>query len=182
MPRIAHITVNIVLFQIGWLVCVLGAVNDVALMGLLFALTAVGTHLFFTPMLTTELQMLFFVVLTGIAWETAMVQLGFMVYVNGIVFEGLPPYWILAMWLLFATTLNLSLRWLHGRMMLAAILGLLFGPITYFAGSKLGGVSFPDTFHTLAVIAVSWALLMPMLAILAKRLDGFPVTNEGAYA
>ena len=126
-----------------------------------------------------EIQMLFLVTLTGAAWETIMVQLGFMVYINGNIFEGLPPYWILAMWLLFATTLNLSLRWLHGRMMLAALLGILFGPITYFAGSKLGGVSFPETLSTIAVVAISWGVLMPMLAVLAKRFDGFTVSNEG---
>ena len=179
MPPIARIIINIVLFQIGWLVCVLSAVNNIALISLLFAFTAIGFHLFFTPMRIKEIQMLFLVTLTGTAWETVMVQLGFMVYINGNIFEGLPPYWILAMWLLFATTLNISLRWLHGRMMLAALLGMLFGPITYFAGSKLGGVSFPETLSTIAVVAISWGVLMPMLAVLAKRFDGFTVSKEG---
>ncbi len=40
---------------------------------------------------------------------------------------GFPPPWILALWALFASTLNASLGWLQDRLLLAAVLGALSG-------------------------------------------------------
>jgi len=178
MPRTLHIVVNITLFQIGWLSCVLGAVNGMSLVGPIFVIVAVGLHLIVAPMPTREMQMLAGVSLLGLAWETLMIQTGFLAYNGGLIMNGLPPYWIIAMWFLFATTLNVSLRWLHGRKLLAAALGAIFGPATYYAGAVLGGVSFAYPTLTMTVVAISWALLMPTLASLAMRLDGFADAPE----
>ena len=75
------------------------------------------------------------------------------------------------MWFLFATTLNVSLRWLHHRILLASIMGLIFGPITYYGGAKLGGVRFTDPAFSMMIIAISWGALLPIVTITARRLD-----------
>jgi len=51
----------------------------------------------------------------------------------------------------------------------------------------LGAVVFPDTTLALTGIAVGWAILFPLLVIVAKRNNGYPtdtdaVTNNGSYA
>jgi hypothetical protein len=76
------------------------------------------------------------------------------------------------MWLLFATTLNVSLRWLKHRPLLAAALGAVAGPAAYFAGYKLGGVQIPEFTTTMTALALGWAVFMPFLMLLSKRLDG----------
>ena len=54
---------------------------------------------------------------------------------------GLAPYWIVALWMLFATTLNVTFRWLQPRPALAAALGAVFGPVSYIAGAAVGVIT-----------------------------------------
>jgi len=49
--------------------------------------------------------------------------LGFLEYPSGMMLPWLAPVWIIAMWVAFATTLNVALGWLKGRWTLAAVLG-----------------------------------------------------------
>ena len=53
----------------------------------------------------------------GLSWDSAMVTAGWLAYPSGTFVAGLAPYWILAMWMLFATTLNVSFRWLQSRLL-----------------------------------------------------------------
>lgn len=82
----------------------------------------------------------------------------------------LSPAWIVALWLAFATTFNVSLRWLQGRHGLSAALGLIGGPLAWFAGSRMGALELSDLKLDLLVIGVGWAVLMPVLLLLARRL------------
>ena len=75
--------------------------------------------------------------------------------------------------MLFATTLNVSMRWLRGRDMLAAFFGLIGGPLTYLAGQKLGGIVLVDQFAALLALGIGWAVMMPILLRLSEVLDGF---------
>jgi uncharacterized membrane protein YfcA len=77
--------------------------------------------------------------------------------------------------MLFATTLNIAFRWLRDRLVLASLLGAVFGPLSYFAGARLGAVVINDFPSALIALALAWALLLPGLLLLAKRLDGFNV-------
>jgi hypothetical protein len=78
---------------------------------------------------------------------------------------------MVALWVLFATTFNASLRWLRGRPLLAMALGAVGGPLAYLAGAQLGAISFPELASGLAVQAAGWTLLMPLLMRIADRLD-----------
>ena len=80
---------------------------------------------------------------------------------------------LLPMWMIFATTLNLSLRWLKGRWWLGTLFGAVGGPLAYYAGYKLGGVDFyQPMWLSLAALGVVWAVAMPSLMYLADRFDG----------
>jgi hypothetical protein len=86
------------------------------------------------------------------------------------------------MWVLFASTLNVSLRWLRGRWLTAAVLGAAAGPLAYYAGAQLGGVVISDPLFAMAALAVGWASFMPLLIKLSTRLDGMhavPATAGG---
>jgi hypothetical protein len=78
------------------------------------------------------------------------------------------------MWMLFATTLNVSMRWLRGKPWLAALFGLAGGPTTYLTGEKLGGIVLSNQPAALVALAIGWAIMMPMLMWLSETLDGMP--------
>jgi hypothetical protein len=100
------------------------------------------------------------------------VRFGFLDYPSGMLFPWIAPVWIIAMWMAFATTLNVALSWLKGRWTLAVVLGAIGGPLAFYGGHTLGGVVFPDTFVAMAVLAGGWSFLMPLSAWLAQRFDG----------
>ena len=61
---------------------------------------------------------------------------------------------------------------MKGRYLLAAILGLIAGPLAYIGGEKLGGILFVDRTAGLVVLSIGWGLIMPVLVALAERFDG----------
>jgi hypothetical protein len=78
------------------------------------------------------------------------------------------------MWPLFATTLNLSMRWMKGlSQLVVAIIGALFAPLAYYAGNQLGAVSYDDITISLVIIAMAWAALLPALVVMSLKLNGY---------
>jgi hypothetical protein len=178
----ARLVFNFIAFQVGWLACVLGGAQQQPWLGTTLALLLITIHLAFVLNPKPELILILIAGAIGALWDSLLVALGWLVYPSGTLLAGTAPHWIIAMWMLFATTLNLGLRWLQGRWLLVALLGALSGPLAYFAGYRLGGVEFPDLAGGLLVLGVGWAVLMPLLMVLAQRFDGMrPVAPEPVY-
>lgn len=164
---------NIVAFQIAWFACVLGGANDLPWLGSAAALVIVGAHVLRAPLRVSELALILIVGLIGAIWDSVPVAAGLLSYTSGTLIPNAAPYWIVALWMAFATTLNVSLRWLRQRYVLAVTLGALAGPLAYYAGERLGAVHFHDAPLGLTLLSCGWACLMPATMALAKRLDGF---------
>jgi hypothetical protein len=171
-PSTARVLANLVAFQIGWFACVLGGAYGQPWAGTAVALTIAVVHLASAARPGSEARLLALATGLGAVWDSALVALGWLSYSSGVLLPGTAPVWIVAMWTLFATTLNLSLNWLKNRHALAAVFGALGGPLAYYSGMKLGAVSFPDIITTMAALALGWALIMPVLMVLAQRFDG----------
>jgi len=91
------------------------------------------------------------------------------------VLPGAAPYWILALWALFAAQFNTTFGWLKQpaqRMLLASVLGAIAGPMSFRAGAALGAVRFAQPLLATIVLAIGWAILMPVLILLSRRWDG----------
>ena len=176
------IIVNAAVFQIGWLCCVLAGANHHPWLGTLTALLIVAWHVSHSPRPRNELLLILSAGIIGAIWDSLLVYAGWLQYPSGTLIEGTAPHWIIAMWLLFATTLNVSLRWLRQRPFLAAALGALAGPAAYYAGYKLGGVQIPVFTTAMAALALGWALFMPFLIYLSTRLDGVSQLTSGSLA
>lgn len=166
------IIINALVFQIGWLLCVLAGANQFPWLGTLTALIIVTWHIRNASSPRNELLLILSAGMIGAAWDSLLVLVGWLQYPSGTLIENTAPHWIVAMWMLFATTLNVSLKWLKQRPLLASIFGAIGGPGAYFAGYKLGGVEIPDLTTAMIALALGWALLMPLLMELARRLDG----------
>ncbi|MDH3410780.1 MAG: DUF2878 domain-containing protein, partial [Gammaproteobacteria bacterium] len=93
-------------------------------------------------------------------------------YSSGQISSVLAPYWIVTMWMLFATTLNVSMRWLRGKPAIAAAFGLIGGPLAYIAGQKLGGIELSNPIAALIALGIGWAVMMPILLRLSEIFDG----------
>ncbi|MCG8370480.1 MAG: DUF2878 domain-containing protein [Proteobacteria bacterium] len=165
------ILINISLFQAGWFAAVFSAAASVPILGTLAIAVAVATHLARSPSRTAEARLLAIAGAIGFAWESLLVATGLVQYDEASAIPGTAPYWIVAMWLLFATTLNVGMRWLRKSMIVTAIVGAIGGPLSFLAGQKAGAVSFPDPILSLAVIGLGWAVFLPLLVRYAARAD-----------
>jgi hypothetical protein len=174
------IIVNAVVFQFGWLTCVLAGANQIPWLGTFAALAIVAWHVNRIASPRDELLLILCAGVIGAIWDSGLVYAGWLQYPSGILIEGTAPHWIVAMWLLFATTLNVSLRWLKTRLALAAMVGAVAGPAAYLAGYKLGGVQIPDFKVAMSALALGWTLFMPALMLLSTRLDGTKYPAVGA--
>jgi hypothetical protein len=172
-PARPLVWLNFAVFQIVWTGVILSVAQGMPWLGCLLVAAAIALHLRLAPSAKAELQLIAVVTLLGAAFECLRLTQADVIYPNGQLASWMPAYWLLALWALMATTLNLSLRWLHGRMALAAILGLVGGPLAFSAGVRLGAARFENETQALISLGVGWLVIMPLLVLLARRFDGF---------
>lgn len=178
---------NFVLFQMAWFACVLGGANGLPWVGPVVVGLIAVFHLARVPDARPEAGLLLVAALIGAVYDSFLVSLGWLAYPSGQLAPGTAPYWIVAMWVAFAMTLNVSLNWLKRSALLAAAFGAIGGPLAFIAGAKLGGVSFVDQTAALVALSIGWAVLTPLLLAVARRLDGWrcgvggrPLATEGS--
>lgn len=174
MSRTKTIVTNLLAFQVGWLICVLGGTGQWHWAGTLIIAFLVFIHLRSAENPKPEFRLIVAALLLGVIWDSLLVAFGILEYQHGLLSDKLAPHWIIALWALFAGTLNVSLRWLKGRWLIAAVFGAIGGPFAYLAGEKLGAVTMPDQSLALLTLMVGWAVMTPVLVKLSHSFDGFP--------
>ncbi len=159
--------------QVGWLACAHGAARGLPWLGPLTVGIYLVLHLLWIPQRGRELKTILVTGVLGLGIDSLKKVTGLLTYQPGLVeVPWLAPFWIVAMWMLFASALNTSLKWLQGRYWLAAPLGAIFGPLSYVAGAGLGAVRFNHSMTlSVAVLALVWGSVVPGLVWLARRLE-----------
>ncbi len=164
---------NVVVFQVGWWIAVLGAgrghswVSSFAVSGLV----ALNIQLSANPPATARISGI--VALLGTLLDSILSAAGILLFVDNPFAPWLCPPWLIALWCLFATTLNNSLQWVAGRDGLAVLVGGLFGPLSYSAAQALGAMTLgPSPLGALIVLAGLWGVLLPLFMRIAARLEG----------
>src|SRR5688500_10774628 len=168
-----NVFMNAALYQAGWLACTLGAAQGVAWAGPFAATAIIGWHLSRAQRPSDEVMLVVAAAATGLVFETALLATGWIAYPGGAALAGIAPPWMVALWALFATTFNVSLRVLRDRPAIASVLGAVGAPAAYYAGAGLGALTFVAPAPALAAIALGWAIATPMLLRTARRFDGF---------
>ena len=177
-----QLLINIVVYQVCWLACIIGAANSMPLVGVGLTAIAAAYHLYSADRALPELNLLLIAAVIGAFWDSLLVAMGWLIYPSGTLLEGAAPYWIVALWIAFATTFNVSLRWFKQHLLLGAVFGAVGGPLAFLAGERLGGVEFTNYPAALTALAVGWGILMPAMLLLAQRFNGFDEPLQTAAA
>ncbi len=170
---------NFAMFYVGWFACVAGAGRGHLWLGPTVVTFLVIGQLLLTPDRAREATLALTIGVFGFAVDTLQASAGLYAFTHTSALPWLCPPWMVALWMLFATTLNSSMAWLDGRHRLAAVLGAACGPLSYVAGARLGAIELhPNALVSLAGIAVVWGLAMPALLmireVLCRRSAGAP--------
>ena len=161
---------NAVLFQLGWFACVLGGNSP----WLLLAAGALLVHLLFISRSLAEVRLVVVVCVLGSTVDSLLLNADVFAFKQpGIVI----PFWLMLLWALLAITLNHCLAWTAKPWWRAVLLGAIGGPLSYYAGQRLGAVQFPlGLWPTLAGLSLLWAGLFAVLVAIADRLR--PVAQQ----
>ncbi len=163
---------NLILFYLGWTACVVGAARGYPHLGPVVVGAVAVVRIFRAKDRRGELRLLGWTGVIGFAVDSALSGSGVLTFLTNRPGAWLSPPWMVALWINFAATLRSSLAWLSPRPFLGGLLGFFGGPLSYWAGERLGAIELAGAW-SLAVLAVAWAFAVPCLFVLAKRRSGY---------
>jgi hypothetical protein len=172
---------NFVLYQIGWFACVLGAAYAESPWGIAVAMSLVGIHMFLTTDRTNQTKLLLVAASVGFVVDSALLRIGVYQFPNAALVDGLPPLWMSALWIQFATTFRYCLQWLSGRYAICGVLGLAGAPVAFLGGESLGAIAFcAPRFTNLLILGSLWAIAIPLLIFASDRIHA-KAAAEASY-
>ena len=168
--RGGHVT-NLLAFGIGWFACVVGAANGTPSYGIAVAAMLLALNILVAEDPIREARIIVTVGALGFVIDTMLASAGIFVFDPRTSNPSwLCPIWLVAIWMMFASTLTASLAWLAARGVIAAIVGAVAGPFSYFAAAKMGAIAIPGRVAPrVAILAIVWAVVLPGLLRFANR-------------
>ncbi len=167
---------NFAAYQVAWFAVLLGAAHGIAWAGAGFALLVTLVHLALRRD-PRELRLMGLAAVIGVLIDSTLALSGQVRFASA--WPGdFAPYWMLSLWIVFATTLNHSLCWLMVRPLAAGIGGAIGGPLAYLAGERLGALDIVAPATALPLIAVLWTAAMLTLSMKGVRAAAPPATRR----
>lgn len=155
---------RLLLFQVGWFACILGAARGLAIIGVLFAAAWIVWHLTTVRRAGRELAFILLAAALGLALDSVMLSAGFL-HVEPP--ARLAPSWLAALWAQFAVAVG-GLALFRGRLLLAGGAGAVGGPLAYLAGERLGAVRLGE--GGLVATIVEWGIAFPLVIAARGRI------------
>jgi hypothetical protein len=164
---------SVIGLNIGWFACVLGASWNVHWLSALIVTLLAAIHLVligrarFSPAIVLMGASL----AAGLVLDTALIALGSFEPGRWFMPHPITTIWLLMLWVNFSLVLNESLQWFQEHLLVAGVLGSLFGPLAYFSASRLGAIEIMDpVYMRLLPICLAWSVAMPLITLTAKYL------------
>lgn len=159
---------NFIWFQTIWFLAIFTQYEFVWVIGLLFV-----AFFLISPAKTRDMVLLMIVIVLGCVVDSALTLANLFLF-NSAVFVVPIPFWLIALWGAFSLTLPYSLNYLQSKTLLCALLGAIFGPISYWAGERFGAVVFPQSLGlTLFTLAIVWAAIFPLCMVLTRHVESY---------
>ncbi|MDQ6648356.1 MAG: DUF2878 domain-containing protein [Pseudomonadota bacterium] len=158
-------------YQLVWFAAVIGAAHGLAWPGVVGLLIYASIQLVLARNIRVDLSLAATAIVLGFLLDGGLIRTGLASYAAPWPSPALAPAWILALWAAFAMTFTQSLTWLQTRLWLAALMGLIGGPLAYLGAARAWHVVVfaPPAWRGLLWLGVGWALATPLLAWLAQR-------------
>lgn len=161
---------NFVLLHALWLAAVFGAVAGTNLWSVLVLSAMLLLGALLSRHWRRDAAMVCMGAAIGLIFESLLIYSNLIEY-ELMSYDGLPPLWILALWIGFAQSFNYSLHWLSAHLVLASFLGAVMSIASIFSGIHIGAAEGPYPLILAVVYGVAWACVVPMLALMAGRLS-----------
>ena len=149
------VVANFILFQVIWFACVMGAGYGYPLLGPAVAIICIGIQFFISTEIKKSLFILLLIGILGSIGDSVLFYFDVFSFpehaTNPQNIAWTYPIWMTALWLGFASTYNISMKWLQNKYALQVIFGFIGGPASYYAGTKLGAIAIDGTINFVIV-------------------------------
>lgn len=163
---------NLIGFQIGWFSCVLGGANQLPWFGVLLSAMILLIHIKRAAHPAMEARLIFAALIIGLMFDGVLLNLHWIAFAPTPHWpDQLPPPWMVVLWGLFASTINISLAWLQHKRVMAILIGAIAGPVAYWSGARLGGLQLTQPIAALIYLSIGWAIAVPVLFKIAALLN-----------
>lgn len=163
---------NALLFQLGWLVCVLGG----NLWALVYTLSFLVLHFWLFRQILRDFVSVAVALMIGVGHDAFFMHSGLIDFGNHP--SLLPPLWLGCLWVLMALTLNYSLVWIYERYWLSGLLGAIAGPASYWAGVALSPAQWSGSpLFVVSIMAAFWLLILPLHRCASRRIESYVCTK-----
>lgn len=175
-PTIAAKAANFVLFQTIYAACVLGAARGHLWLGPAAGALLLPINLLFISRGRWFGEVRLWLIAGLIGWivDSGLLALNVMAFPpitriapDAALSAWMVPPWIVILWLSVGTMLRTSLVWLREKPILAAGLGAVGGPFSFWSGARLGATELPLGWLSLALLGLEYAIVVPWLLRLA---------------
>ncbi|MFZ9642602.1 MAG: DUF2878 domain-containing protein [Candidatus Methylopumilus sp.] len=164
--------VNLIGFQVAWFSCVLGSANQQPWLGVLVGCLVLAVHLSRCDKPLFEVRLLIAASVIGLIFDGIPKSLGWISFTPVSFWpDVLPPPWMVILWALFASTINVSLNWLKHKNLLAILIGAIAGPVSYWSAVRLGALHFNNFASAMLYLAIGWGIAVPVLLNIACLKD-----------
>jgi hypothetical protein len=164
---------NLLGYQLVWFIAVQGAGGGAWWPGVAAAALFIAWQMLLSGQPGAELRLLCAAVCCGVLADGVLSATAWASYAapDAALPPGGAPVWILALWASFAMTVNHTLVYLRERPWLALLFGAIGAPVAYASAARgwHALVFEAPAWRGLVWIGFSWAVAMPVLALLARR-------------
>jgi Protein of unknown function (DUF2878) len=154
--------VNALGFQLGWWLCVLSVRHDFQAWALAASLLWCVVQWRWSAARWHLISLTWRVAGLGVAIDSVLQAVGW-IHFQGWALGPLAPYWLWAIWIMFAFTLNESMAFLSRLpLWVQALTGLVVGPLSYGAGAAMGAAALEQAWAWMAY-ALTWMWVLPLV-------------------
>lgn len=166
--------INFLALQINWFVAIYGAAKGVIWPCILITAWFVFWQLNPKRRHPNDIRLILLVIPIGLILDSLWQHLNLVEFVSSPL-APITPIWLMMLWISFALTFNHSMSWLKPKPGFAALLGIACAPMSYWGGSRLGGMEYLENIWLVsAIIGMSWAGVMWLLVTQSNH----PATNN----
>lgn len=161
-------TANFMWFQVIWWIAIIYQNSAVWAVCLLI----IG-WLCFSPKRLQDIKLMLVVFFIGTAIDSLLTYAGIFIFVDKTTLVSFwpIPIWLSLLWCAFAGTVYHSMTVFQGRLVVSALAGAIFAPISYIAGANLGAVELgQSTLATYFVVGSIWSIVFPFCFYLSAKI------------
>ncbi len=167
---------NAIASQLAWLLAVGGAARGYGWAGPVGVCVFAALQMHGSHAIRKDVWAVVTCAAIGFVCDSMLAATGLVRYASPALLPQLAPMWIVALWASLGLTLHHSLSFLQTRLWLAALLGAIVAPLSYYAAARAWqAVELAQPLAaTLSILSISWAIAFPLVVFVASRQQSAP--------